>query len=80
MKKTIAVLTVLLLLVASAVYLVRHQHHVISAEVPPATWNVVIHDRTLNEEAAHLTRPAVADVEAMEQTVLSSRLSGYVAV
>lgn len=78
MKKTIAVLTVLLLLVASAVYLVRHQHHVISAEVPPVTWNVVIHDRTLNEEAAHLTRPAVADVEAMEQTVLSSRLSGYV--
>ena len=78
MKKTIAVLTVLLLLVASAVYLVRHQHHVISAEVPPATWNVVIHDRTLNEEATHLTRPAVADVEAMDQTVLSSRLSGYV--
>jgi multidrug efflux pump subunit AcrA (membrane-fusion protein) len=78
MKKTIAVLTVLLLLVASAVYLVRHQHHVISAEAPPSTWNVVIHDRTLSEEAAHLTRPAVADVEAMEQTVLSSRLSGYV--
>lgn len=78
MKKTIPVLLVLLALIAAAVYLVRHQHHVLSAEVPPTAWAVVIHDRVLGEAAARLTRPAVADVEAVDQAVLSSRLSGYV--
>ena len=78
MKKIIPILVVLLLLIAGAVFLIRHQHHVLSSEVPPTAWTVVIHDRTLGEEAVRLTRPAVADVEAVNETVLASRLSGYV--
>ncbi len=78
MKKTIPVLLVLLSLIAGAVFLIRHQHHVLSSEALPTAWTVVIRDRTLGEEAVRLTRPAVADVEAVNESVLASRLSGYV--
>ena len=78
MKKIIAVLVFLLLLITAAAYLLRHQHHVLSAEQPPTAWAVVVQARTLNEEDVRLTRPAVADVEAKDESILSSRLSGYV--
>lgn len=77
-KRIITVLIVPVALTAGAVYLVRHQHQVLSAEALPSSWAVVIHTRTLGEEEVHLTRPAVADVEAVNQAVLASRLSGYV--
>ena len=38
----------------------------------------MIQDRTLAEAETRLTRPAVADVEAVNESVLSSRLSGYI--
>lgn len=78
MKKIIPVSIFVLLLIAAAVFLVRHQRQVLSAELPPSAWATVIQDRTLAEEETRLTRPAVADVEAMDESVLSSRLSGYV--
>lgn len=77
-KKIIPAVIVLLILIAGAVYLIRHQHQVLSAEAPPTAWVISIHDRTLTEAATQLTRPAVADVEAVNQTVLASRLTGYV--
>lgn len=78
MKKAIPVLIILLVLIAAAIYLVRHQHQVLSAETPPVAWVVTIHDLTLTEATTRLSRPAVANVEAMNQTVLASRLTGYV--
>ena len=78
MKKIIPVSVFVLLLIATAVFLVRHQHQVLSAEVPPSAWAAVVQDRTLADEETRLTRPAVADVEAVDESVLSSRLSGYV--
>lgn len=78
MKKVIPVLIVFLVLIAAAIYLVRHQHQTLSAEKPPLAWVVTIHDLTLTEATTSLSRPAVADVEAMNQTVLASRLTGYV--
>jgi biotin carboxyl carrier protein len=77
-KKIISAAIVVLLLIAAAVFLVRHQHQVLSAEVPPTAWATVIQEHTLAEEDTRLTRPAVADVEAVDASVLSSRLSGYV--
>ena len=77
-KKLIPVLIVLFLFIAAAVYLMRHQHQVLSAELPPTAWSAVIQERTLTEEETRLTRPAVADVQAVDASVLSSRLSGYV--
>lgn len=78
LKTIIPVSIFVLLLIAAAVFLVRHQRQVLSAELPPSAWATVIQDRTLAEEETRLTRPAVADVEAMDESVLSSRLSGYV--
>lgn len=78
MKKIIPASIFVLLLIAAAVFLVRHQHQVLSAEVPPSAWATVIQDHTLAEEDTRLTRPAVADVEAVDESILSSRLSGYV--
>lgn len=78
-KKTLLpILIVVFALIAAAMFLLRRQHQVLSAEAPPSAWAVVIHEQTLTETATRLTRPAVADIEALDQTVLSSRLSGYV--
>ncbi|MDP2759091.1 MAG: efflux RND transporter periplasmic adaptor subunit [Sideroxyarcus sp.] len=78
MKKIIAAAILLLLLIAAAVYLLQRQHQVLSGALPPTAWAVTVEDRILNDGEVRLTRPAVADVVAMEQTVLSSRLSGYI--
>jgi multidrug resistance efflux pump len=78
MKKIIPVSVFVLLLIAAGVFLMRHQHQVLSAELPPSAWATVIQDRTLAEAETRLTRPAVADVEAVDESILSSRLSGYV--
>lgn len=78
MKIIIPASIFVLMLIAAAVFLVRHQHQVLSAELPPSAWAAVIQDHTLSEVETRLTRPAVADVEAVDESVLSSRLSGYV--
>lgn len=70
-----AVVTALLL---GAVVLVRHQHKVLAATPRPQNWATVINARTLEMGDVRLTRPAVADVQALQQAVLASRLSGYV--
>lgn len=70
-----AVVTVLLL---GAVALVRHQHKVLASAPRPQNWATVINARTLDISDVRLTRPAVADVQALRQAVLASRLSGYV--
>ncbi|BBP05406.1 hypothetical protein TPL01_31250 [Sulfuriferula plumbiphila] len=70
-----AVVTVLLL---GAVALVRHQHKVLASAPRPQNWATVINARTLDISDVRLTRPAVADVQALQQAVFASRLSGYV--
>jgi len=77
-KKVSAGFIVLLLLVAAAVFLLRQQKQVLAAAVPPSSWSVVVQDRALREEEIRLTRPAMADVVAVEQAVLSSKLTGYI--
>lgn len=78
-KKTLwitgAVVTVLVL---GGVVLVRSQHKSLAAAKRPQNWASVIDARSLALSDVRLTRPAVADVQAVQQAVLTSRVSGYV--
>lgn len=78
-KKTLWIAgAVVAVLVMGAVVLVRSQHKSLAAAERPQNWASVIDARSLALSDVRLTRPAVADVQAVQQAVLASRVSGYV--
>jgi len=78
MKKSLIALILLVVLVAGAVALVKLRQARNAAEPLPIIPPVAVTARTLMRAEVILTRPAVAEVRALAEAVVASRLSGYV--
>lgn len=76
-KKTVIVVLVIAGLVGAGM-LVRHQKSRLGAEKPPAQVPVAVEARRLASVRFALTLPLVADVQAVQEANIASRLSGYV--
>lgn len=76
-KKTVIVVLVIAGLVGAGM-LVRHQKSRLGAEKPPAQVPVAVEARRLASVRFALTLPLVADVQAVQEANIASRLTGYV--
>lgn len=77
MKKIISVL-VILALVAAGAMLVKKKRAQLAKEQPPQSVAVVVEAMSLQPGQVQLTRRATADVAALHETVIASRLSAYI--
>lgn len=77
MKKILTLLIIFVLLVL-AVLLIRQKQQAIAHVSPPKTLPVVVQGKLVRGAPVTLTLPASAEVQADEESTLSSRLSAYV--
>jgi hypothetical protein len=78
MKKKIIVLLVILVLVGSAIGLIEKKRSLLAQETPPKVLSQVVEARRLQSGPVSLTLRTTADVEAVRDNVVSSRLTAYV--
>ena len=77
MKKIVIILIILALVVAGAM-LVKNKRSQLAKEQPPQALAVVVEATRLQPGQVTLTRRTTADVTALHETVIASRLSAYV--
>lgn len=78
MKNKVIAVVVLFALVGGGVVLVKKKREQLAAEPPPASLPVVVGERVLQTGPVSLSQRTVADVLALRDTVLASRLTAYV--
>lgn len=78
MKKKIIVILVILALLGGAVGLIKKKRSRLALETPPQTLAVVVAAKRLQAGPVELTRRTTAEVQAVRDSVVSSRLSAYV--
>lgn len=78
MKKKIIIALVILALVGAGVVLVKKKRQQLAETPAPQALPVVVEAKTLQAGQVVLTQHAVADVQALRDSVLASRLSAYV--
>jgi len=78
MKKKIIVVLVILALVAAGVLLVKKKRGQLAQEVPPQALPVVVAAERLQSGPVTLTLRTTADVQALRDSVVASRLTAYV--
>ncbi|BCB27362.1 hypothetical protein SKTS_22480 [Sulfurimicrobium lacus] len=76
-KKTVIIILTIAGLVGAGI-LVRNQKSRLGAEKPPAQVPVAVEARRLGSARFALTLPLVADVQAVQEANIASRLTGYV--
>ncbi|OIP19913.1 MAG: hypothetical protein CO105_03915 [Comamonadaceae bacterium CG_4_9_14_3_um_filter_60_33] len=77
-KKTVIAVVVVLILVAAGVLAVVKQKSRLSAETLPAATPVTVQALTLANGPVTLTLPLAAEVQAVQEANIASRLTGYV--
>ncbi|BAN36894.1 RND efflux system membrane fusion protein (plasmid) [Sulfuricella denitrificans skB26] len=77
-KKTVIIILTIVALVGAGM-LVKHQKSRLTAEKPPASVPVAVEARQLVSARFALTLPLVAEVQAVQEANIASRLTGYVA-
>ncbi|MDP2962978.1 MAG: HlyD family efflux transporter periplasmic adaptor subunit [Sulfurimicrobium sp.] len=78
MKKKIIPLLLIVALIGAGVVLVKKKRSKLAQEIPPQTLAVVVEARQLQAGPVGLTRRTTADVVALHENVVSSRLTAYV--
>lgn len=78
MKKKLVPLLLIAALIGAGVVLVKKKRQQIAQEKPPSTPAVVVEARQLQAGPVELTRRTTADVVALHENVVSSRLTAYV--
>lgn len=78
MKKKIVVLLVILALAGAGAGLVMKKRRQLAQEAPPQALPVVVQAQTLQAGAVTLSLRTTADVQAVRDSVVSSRLTAYV--
>ena len=76
--KIVLIAIVVLVLVAGAVLAVGKQKARLAAETPPAAIPVTVQTRALANGSVTLTLPLAAEVQAVQEGNIASRLTGYV--
>ncbi len=77
-KKKLIVLVLAILVIATAAALIRHKRASIEARRPPEPLAIVVGEATLGAGPVQLTRAVSADVIAVREAVVTSRITGYV--
>lgn len=78
MKKKLVPILIILVLIAAGVALVKKKRSRVAQEKPPVSLAVVVEARHLEPAPLQLTRRTTAEVAALRETVISSRLTAYV--
>lgn len=78
MKKKVVIVLILIAVIGAGVALIVKKRHQLSQETTPQTLPVVVTSQTLQAGPVTLTLRTTADVQAVRDSVVASRLTAYV--
>lgn len=77
MKKIAGIILVVAIVIGGGAWLLTSKKQRHGHEMPPSMLPVVVETKQLSQGHTRLTQPVVADVQALRDSVVSSRLSAY---